>query len=301
MQEILSLARLTGLQQEELAEKLKSEEGEFREDALSIFENLAIEHSKQRAKQKADQFHQKGYGEAASKIEEKVITLFSEKLGVKGSKVEEVADELQSKLKALEEQAKAAPSTLTPDDIKGTEVFKRTLRELVEQEVGQFQTEKQKAEQAAQAAQTALDTYKQQQAIKAALEPVLSKSNANFGPSASKTWDYFFHTVPTAVRNGKVVFLNDAGEVLEDKYGDPLTAEDYLVEQQGWPLGFQSPKKPSTPGAANPAVSNATSVTKHFKTQEDYHAQVQAAGSNTKLIAELSQKYMEQLRNGGFK
>lgn len=300
MKEILSLARLTGLEQEELAEKLKSEEGEFREDALQVFESLAIEHSKQRAKQKADQFHQKGYGEAAAKVEEKVITLLSEKFGVKASKVEEIADELGSKFKALEEQAKAAPSSLTPDEIKGTEIFKRTLKELVEQEVGSVKSEKERLEQEAVSAKTALQTYKEQQAIKSALEPVLNSAAANFGPSASKTWDYFFHTVPTGVKDGKIVFLNERGEVLEDKYGDPLSAKEYLIEQGNWPLGFTAPKKPNTPGASSNA-SPASGTIKHFKDAADYHAQVAAAGNNTKAIAELGKKYMEQLRAGGFK
>lgn len=299
------MARLTGLEEQELKQKLQNDEGDgFRENAVDLFENLVIEHSQQRAKTKADQFHQKGYKEGAQKAEQEKVKLLSETFGLEVQTVEELADQLGKKLSDLEAKANAPKKAdqLTPDEIRKLDVFKSTLRELVEQEAGQYMTEAQKAQQRAEQAEQALQQFHQRNAVRSALEPVLNEAKANFGPSSSKTWDYFFHTVPTKVEDGKVLFLNSEGEPITDKYGDPVTPKEFLIEQGQWPLGFAQAAKPGTPGAGSPDGNKGSGgPVKTFKDEADYHRQLAAAGSDRKKIQELSKLYIDQMRSGGFK
>lgn len=294
--------RLTGLEADELKQKLQNDEGDgYRENATDLFEDLAIKHAQSRAQTKADQFHKKGFKEGATKAEQEKIKFLGETFGVDAETVEKFAEELGKRFSDLEAKSKdKKPSQLTPEEIKKLDIFKSTLKDLVQQEAGEYKTSAQTALERAEKAENALSQFKHRNETRSILEPVLNDAKANFGPSSSKTWDYFFHTVPTKVEGGKVLFLDSNNEVITDKYGDPVTPKDFLVEQNGWPLGFTAPAKPGTPGAPPPKPGSATTV-KTFKDENDYHRQLQAAGNNPKKVAELSKLYLDQMRNGGFK
>ena len=299
---VKSLAPLTGLPESDLAEKLKNEEGENlpEAEAAQVISDLVLAHAKARAEAKAQQFHGKGLKEGATKVE----TTVREKLnglGITAGTVDEGLSELANKLALLEEQAKAGNSKLTPEEIKELKIFKQALGSEVETRTATYQQQVEQLKAEAETIRQRLGQVSHEQAVKAALAPVLKGANANFGTNAEQAWQAFFAINPATtikVENGRAVFLSSEGTPLEDDYGRPLSAKEVLIDGGRWFLGVTEKPKPNTPGGQQGGQGGGAAPIL-FKSGDDFNRQAKAAQNDTAAYTALLKARMEQERKHG--
>jgi len=298
-QTLLSLSRLTGKTSEEL-EGLLNDAGEDEKALTEAFQTAVLDHFMDKERKSKDNFYRKGEKEKARKVEQALQPLFDE-YGIAADNIESGAAQLAEKLK--EQPAKAGGDGLTPDFIKSQPIFKQALQEAtnaIRQEAEKAKADAEKAVQKQAMIEHATD-------VKERLIPILEDNGANFGADRKMSLQAFFAITPPEkfkVDGGDVFILGDDGEPIQDKWGQPIKAADYLKgnEKEGlppaWFLGFQQQGTPQTP-APGTRGSTGGQGGKHFNSLAEYQeARAQAAASPTRL-AEISKKYLEQVNSFG--
>jgi len=293
---LLSLSQLTGKTSEEL-EGLLNDVGEDEKGQIEAFKNAVRDNFKAQERIAKDNFYKKGAKEKAQNVEAALQPLFDE-YGINTGDIESGAAQLAEKLK--EQPAKAGGEGLTPDFIKSQPIFKQALQEAT----NAIRQEAEKAKADAEKAMQDMQRNAHATAVKERIIPLLEQEGASFGADKHKALQAFFTITPPdrfKVDGGDVFILGDDGEALQDKWGQPIKAADYLKgnEKEGltpaWFMGFHQQGTPQTP-APGTRGSTGGGAKKHYNSMAEYQeARARAAHSPTEL-KKVSDLFLEQVQ-----
>lgn len=301
MKQILSLARLTGLSEEQLQEQL-FEGDEVKSDWDETFSGLVLDKFKAQERKRADIEYGRGIDKKVKEVEEALKPL-ADKYGITFNRVEEGISQLAEKLQA--EPPKGGAEDLTPEQLRNHPQFSSA----VQQEVAAITEKMNNLKAKAAKAEEEKDKFiKEQQAashadaVKARVRKLLKSDelNAAFGTDEEAALKSFFALYPPSsfqADGDKVTPVDENNQPITDKFGDPLAMEDFLREK--WVFGFQSGGT-KTPGP--PPRGNGQATKKHFTSEQQFNElrdEAYKAGDWTRY-AKLQEQFYEQENAGGF-
>lgn len=299
MKEILSLARLTGKTSEEL-EALLFEQGELKKEWDSEFSNLVLDNFKDKERRAKDDHYRRGQKEKAEVIEAAIKPVFSH-FGIESTRIEEGLAQLAEKVAA--EPPPGGPGDLTPEQLRNHPNFAAaaaaetaSIKKKMDALKAEAEAAKQEKEQYISQQQARLHA----EAIKARARATLKELGANFGTDEEKAIDAFLAIYPASRfqdAEGSPIPLGPEGQPLTDKYGDPISFQDFLKEK--WFIGFSqdNTKTPAPPPKGAPGGAK-----KYFASEQAYNElkDKAAAAGDWNKVKDLDKQYLEQVNNGGF-